>query len=195
MASYPWRDWYHIMCHTYGTWLPGDDNGFRTRHHREHVNGDYKSPPPAGKYAGLHQHAQSIMKRDEVRLNLLQRQRAVEEIAKSFAKWRIGLKILAVTEIHMHALSRVLDHNPRHYMGLAKKECSAYMKRDGLAPQGGLWAVRCECKPIVDERHFENVEGYIADHEFEGGVIYPAQAVQLIEKPLGDFDPDSLLLD
>jgi hypothetical protein len=64
----PWQDWYHIMCHTYGTWLPGDDNGFRTRHHREHVNGDYKNPPPAGKYAGLHQHAQSITKRDEVRL-------------------------------------------------------------------------------------------------------------------------------
>lgn len=45
MGIQPWNDWYHIMCHTYGTWLPGDPRGFRTRHHREHVEGDYKSPP------------------------------------------------------------------------------------------------------------------------------------------------------
>jgi hypothetical protein len=24
----PWNDWYHIMTHTYGTWLPGDPKGF-----------------------------------------------------------------------------------------------------------------------------------------------------------------------
>jgi hypothetical protein len=33
----PWCDWYHIMCNTFGTWLPGDPKGFRTRHHREHT--------------------------------------------------------------------------------------------------------------------------------------------------------------
>jgi hypothetical protein len=33
------------MGHTYGTWLPGDPKGFRTRHHREHIEGDYKKPP------------------------------------------------------------------------------------------------------------------------------------------------------
>ncbi len=86
---------------------------------------DYKSPPPAGKFDGLYRSAQNSMKRDAVRLNLPQRQRAVEEIVGSFAKWQIELKILAVTEIHLHALARVPDHNPRHDMGLAKKECSA----------------------------------------------------------------------
>ena len=40
-AKFPWNDWYHVMCHTYGTWLPGDPKGFRTRHHREQVEGDY----------------------------------------------------------------------------------------------------------------------------------------------------------
>jgi hypothetical protein len=140
-------------------------------------------------FDGLHQHARDSMKRDEVRLNLQQRERAVAEIVRSFAKWRIELKILAVTEIHMHALARVLDHNPRHYMGLAKKECSAYMTRAGLAAPGGLWAVRCECKPIVDAGHFENAEGYIADHESQGGVIYPPRALPPSMNPMAGFDP------
>ena len=186
----PWNDWYHIMCHTYGTWLPGDPKGFRTRHHREHVDGDYKNPPPADTYDARWKHAKQIMKRDPVYLDQVQRSRAVEEIVKSFVKWGTELKILGIDRIHMHALARVPDLNPRHYMGLAKKECSAYMKRDGLAPLGGLWAVRCECLPIEDGRHFENVDGYIRDHETRGAVIWPS-----MKNDMDDFDPDCLLLE
>jgi hypothetical protein len=36
--------WYHIIETTYGAWLYGDQRGFRTRHHREHVDGDDKRP-------------------------------------------------------------------------------------------------------------------------------------------------------
>jgi len=56
-------------------------------------------------------------------------------------------------------------------------------------------AVRCECKPIADEGHFENAQWYIADHESQGGVIYPARDVLRSINPSGDFDPNSLLLD
>ena len=42
--------WFHCILTTYGSWLPGDPRGFRTRHHREHVEGDYKNRPPIGKY-------------------------------------------------------------------------------------------------------------------------------------------------
>ena len=40
----PWNDWYHCTTHTYGSWLRGDRRGWRARHHREHVQGDYKNP-------------------------------------------------------------------------------------------------------------------------------------------------------
>jgi hypothetical protein len=140
----------------------------------------------------VYQSAKDSMKRDAVYLDMNQRRRAVAEIVRSFAKWQVELKILAIDEVHLHALSRVLDHNPRHYMGLAKKECSAYMKRDGLAPAGGLWAVRCECLPIADARHFENVDGYIRDHEDADAVVWPALPPK---NPMADFDPDSLLLE
>ena len=38
-----WNHWYHCTAHTYGTWLRGDPRGWRARHHREHVDGDYRN--------------------------------------------------------------------------------------------------------------------------------------------------------
>jgi len=146
----PWNDWYHLMTHTYGTWLPGDPKGFRTRHHREHIDGDYKNPPPAGRDAARFEKAKSLMKREAVHLDAAQRQRAVAEILRSFLKRQIEIKALCIDGIHLHLLSRVTDHNPRHHMGVAKRECSHYMKMDGLAPVGGLWGVRCEVVPNVE---------------------------------------------
>jgi hypothetical protein len=43
--------WIHFVETVYGAWLQGDARGFRTRHHREHVEGDYKNPPTADVYA------------------------------------------------------------------------------------------------------------------------------------------------
>ncbi len=63
--SDPWRNWYHCMANTYGTWLPGDPRGWRSRHHREHVVGDYRNPPKRS-YANLHRKARSLMKREQV---------------------------------------------------------------------------------------------------------------------------------
>src|SRR5258707_1081254 len=92
----PWNDWYHIMCHTYGTWLPGDPKGCRTRHHREHVEGDYKNPPPKGKYDGLWARSKRLMKRDPVYLSSEQRSRAVEEFDRSFRKWDVLFRIISI---------------------------------------------------------------------------------------------------
>src|SRR3954470_1193307 len=139
--SHAWNGWFHIMCHTYGTCLPGDPKGFRTRDQREHVEGDYRNPPPKGKYDKRWQHSKDLMKRDPVYLNPAQQDRAVQEVVRSFRKWGIELRVLSIDPIHLHALARVIDGDPRHYMGLAKKESSAYMKRDGLAPDGGPWGV------------------------------------------------------
>src|SRR5262245_36991735 len=45
------RRWFHVVISTYGSWLQGDPRGFPSRHHREHVEGDYKNPPPPGSFA------------------------------------------------------------------------------------------------------------------------------------------------
>jgi hypothetical protein len=49
----PWNNWYHCMFHTYGAWLPGDHRGFRTRHHKKHIEGDYNHPPEED-FSALH---------------------------------------------------------------------------------------------------------------------------------------------
>src|SRR5438876_6544463 len=58
--------WYHVIATTYGAWLYGDARGFRTRHHREHVEGDYKNPPPPGTYADLEARSRASLKRPPV---------------------------------------------------------------------------------------------------------------------------------
>src|SRR5436190_1901454 len=62
------RKWFHITTHTYAAWLPGDPRGFRTRHHREHVEGDYKNPPPPGKYADRLARSKKLLTQEPVKL-------------------------------------------------------------------------------------------------------------------------------
>ncbi len=64
--SAPWNRWFHCIGGTYGSWLPGDRRGFRTRHHREHVEGDYRNPPPVGIYVSRHQGAAESLRFDAV---------------------------------------------------------------------------------------------------------------------------------
>ena len=56
-----WR-WFHCTVHTYGAWLHGSARGFRTRHHREHIEGDYKNPPPQGMYDDKLQRSKELLK-------------------------------------------------------------------------------------------------------------------------------------
>lgn len=69
-ATIPWRDWYHVNGNTYGTWLRGSELGFRSRHHRDHVEGDYRHPPPPGWHDGLRAHVRANMKRPPVTLSV-----------------------------------------------------------------------------------------------------------------------------
>src|SRR5213083_3044797 len=66
----PWDHWYHVTVHTYGQWLRGDPRGWRARNHREHVDGDYKHPPPKGKYDQLFAQSKALLKRDPVKIKL-----------------------------------------------------------------------------------------------------------------------------
>src|SRR5438093_6803654 len=58
--------WCHVIVTTYGAWLYGDPRGFRTRHHREHVEGDYKNPPPPGTYDDKFQRSKESLKQPRV---------------------------------------------------------------------------------------------------------------------------------
>ena len=116
----PWDHWYHCMGHTYGTWLLGDPKGFRTRHHREHVEGDYRNPPPKGTYDGLHEYSKRAMKREPVFLDAVQRKRALEELVASLRRRDLEVRVFSVDRVHLHGLVRVPDHDPKRWIGVAK---------------------------------------------------------------------------
>jgi hypothetical protein len=109
------------MGHTYGTWLPGSPQSFRTRHHRQHIEGDYRNPPPKGKYDALHAHAKKLMKRDPVILTIEQRILIVRLMVESLERRNFEVPVASVTDIHFHILTRFRDHNPRHWIGIARK--------------------------------------------------------------------------
>lgn len=188
----PWNDWYHCMGNTYGTWLPGSRLGFRTQQHKHHIPYDYKHRPPKGLYDRLHDRSKSLMTRPSVYLESTeQRQRALDELVASLQRREIEVAVAAVDRIHLHVLARCRDHNPRHWLGIAKKESSHRCKMTGHAPLGGLWATNCECKPVTGPDHYDNALGYIADHETRGAVTY----VRPPFDSLGGIDPNDLLVD
>lgn len=160
------------MGHTYGTWLPGDPKGFRTRHHRQHIEGDYRNPPPLGTYDAWHAHAQQLMTRDPVYLDPIQRLLAVRLLVESLHRRDIPVAVAAVTDIHFHILTKVVDNRCRHWIGIAKRECSHYAKTYNAAPVGGLWAVRSKNLPIKNRPHQLNTGKYIYDHIEQGGAIW-----------------------
>ena len=188
-----WNDWYHCMGNTYGTWLPGDPRGFRTQWGREHVAGDYRNPPPKGKYDNLHDAARKRMTRPPVYLSVPQRPLVLDELLKSFRKWHVDVASMSVGRVHYHVLARFPQHNPRHFIGLAKKESSAYLKQRGDAPQGGLWGERCECVPVSDLDHFWKAFKYILDHAKQGSAVW----YEPTRTPPDDAfpDPDGLLVE
>jgi len=166
----PWNNWYHVTVHVYGSWLRGDPRGWRARHHREHVDGDYKNPPPEGKYDNLFELSKALMKRDPVRIATELRQFIANAVAEKLRQDGIEVLIVCVDGKHLHVLTRFPDHNVRHWIGRAKKHASHSVRQEGLrTAEGGLWAKRCHAEPIADRGHQLRVFGYILGHLKKGG--------------------------
>ncbi len=101
-----WHFWYHCVCNTYGTWLPGDPRGFRTKDHREHVAGDYKNPPPEGLYDKRHASSTHQMTQDAVLLSTNAKQLVLDTMLEAFRVHQIDIAALVVTPMHVHVLAR-----------------------------------------------------------------------------------------
>jgi len=102
----PWHNWYHCMSSTFGQWLPGDGRGFRTRHHRQHIEGDYKAPPPKGKYDEWLARSKKNMNRPPVWLPESARAQACKRIAEALHYYEVEFVDLCVTATHFHVLAR-----------------------------------------------------------------------------------------
>lgn len=182
--------WYHCMANTYGTWLPGDPRGFRTRKHREHVEGDYKQPPPKGKHEARHIRAKESMTREPVYLSVPARRACVQALAYAWVDvHEIEVLAIAVGRCHMHVLARfrrsqdgpkpslsrggLREKDPaRYYVGIGKERSAKALASKSLVKPGGVWAKRGKIVPIKDRQHQLHVYSYILDHEKEGAATW-----------------------
>jgi len=180
---HPWNNWFHCTGSTFGTWLPGDPRGWRSREHRRHVAGDYKDPPPPGTYDELLAQSARSMKRKPVFITCPGRAAACREMARTLLRHDVELIDLAVGAIHWHLLARFtplgdeadseeLKRTARRLVGIAKKNSSRMLTDSGLVPRGGAWAVRGGIHPIHDRPHQLRVVNYIREHAHDGAAIW-----------------------
>ena len=181
--------WCHCMSHTYGTWLPGDPRGFRTRHHREHVEGDYKNPP-AEDYRDRHRAARDDLKGDAVVLSVAARQAALLQVVASLQRYGVELLGASVSATHMHLLGRfpegptpgesglrgqrtsAVEDPVRHLVGKAKQWSAKQLAKQELVAGGRVWGRRGKIVRITDRAHQVRTVGYILKHAEEGAAVW-----------------------
>jgi hypothetical protein len=177
--------WFHHVLSTYGAWLPGDSRGFRTRHHREHIEGDYKNPPPPGMYAARQRRSQELMKFNEVFLPV--ELFAVVGTALREKLIAQGAQVICqcVSAQHLHIQAHMPPEQCRAWLGVAKKH-AWFVLRDEHAWTGKLWGKRGKSVPIRDRQHQINVFDYILRHREQGAWVWsirdePPQKVETEE--------------
>jgi len=169
----PWNGWYHVTGGTYGAWLPGDPRGWRSRHHREHVEGDYRTPPPPGLYEGLRAASQANMGRDPVRLTADQRQLAGRALVEMLVHQGVEVAALSIDAVHFHVLGRFCYAPARTTVGKAKQHAWHLLRAAGQA--GKLWAQRGRTLAIRSEAHWERAREYLLAHGQKGAWIWQSE--------------------
>ncbi len=187
-----WNGWYHCIGHTYGSWLRGDERGWRARHHREHVDGDYRNPPAASAHVSQRELSRALRKRPAVALTPVQREAACAALAEKLMSLHAEVVELCVGATHFHVLVRFAnwqspgiaipglcsenslqdgrDPVPRHVIGMAKKHAAFVLREHGLV--GGAWSTRSKIEPVRSRAHQLKVVAYIRRHAEEGGAVW-----------------------
>ena len=83
------------------------------------------------------------MKRDPVSVQAGLRGFVVEAVVEKLQRDEIEVLVASVDAKHLHVLGRFRDHEPRSWLGIAKKHASHLLRQEGMrTEQGGLWAKR-----------------------------------------------------
>ena len=158
--------WYHCILSTYGSWLPGDPRGFRTRHHREHVEEDYKSPPPRGLYDERLKRSKQLQSFPGASMDRTDR----ETIGKAtilFLK-SIGVEVIAIaiSGRHLHLQMQCPPIAVTPTLGRLKRHLWYTWRDSGHSSR--LWGGGRKVIPIVTRDHQVATFQYILRHRDEG---------------------------
>jgi hypothetical protein len=181
----PGFGWYHIVLTAYGNWLPGDSRGFRTRHHRQHVDGDYKRPPQED-YSRLHAKSAHQMGYSPVQIVSDYRSIVGAALIERFQGLGSYVLIAAVTSTHVHLLIKMPIAESHRWIGLAKKHAWFEMRDAGWNDK--LWAKRGKVDRIRDRSHHHNCFAYIVRHIHQDAWVWVRPEIDdaVIERILRD---------
>jgi hypothetical protein len=115
----PWRNWYHCGGNTYGSWPLGDARGSRTRHHRLHIIGDYRFPPPPRYYERLLQRSLHLLKHKPLLLGDEVRPVVARSLVDDLAQRQVEVLAISVSRMHFHLLARFVPVDVDPYEHLA----------------------------------------------------------------------------
>lgn len=151
--------WRHVTINTKGTWLHGDERGFRSRKHRIHSSGDYKHRPPPREHSGLREYMKHHSG-DEVTIPYNLR----PTIGRAVVQWFLdnGYRILAIAvgKVHTHSLAELLIDLGvvKQLVGEAKRKSSRAVKNE---LPGSIWSAGCKPEPVDDQAHQDRSYDYI----------------------------------
>ena len=160
--------WVHATVTCYGQWLPGDPRGFRTRHHREHVAGDYKRPPKENQSARLRR-SKSLLTHSSTVLAPRERAVAVDNIRERLVTAGVVPAAVAVAATHVHVYGHFPIGEPKKFVGRAKRNATEALRELGREEDEKAWAKGCRCEVIEDRRHAWNLYTYILRHADKEG--------------------------
>jgi len=165
----PGQCWWHFCLHTRGTWLPGDPRGFRSRGHRIHSSGDYKSPPPLGENARLYAYHQARSK-STIHLSA-EAQAAVGDRLLKKIENRFPLLAVAVGVTHAHIQMGYEDDYQlaKRFIGTLKQSTSRAVGR--IMP-GRIWADGGKPIRVRNRQHQRQLYQYIIDHHAERAWVW-----------------------
>ena len=130
--------WRHVIISTYGSWLQGDARGFRTRNHKIHSSGDYRTPPPPDEHEGLRIYQQT---RDHERIVLPVELKSIvgEAIRVKLQKLGYRLNAISVAPTHSHWLAELPCEKNEAWDVVGQGKSAASLAVRKQLP-GGIWA-------------------------------------------------------
>jgi REP element-mobilizing transposase RayT len=111
------------------------------------------------------------------------RMTACAEMIASLLRHDVQVIVLSVDRVHFHLLARFPAHDPRKFVGIAKKDSSRFLTDSGAFEPGGIWAKKSECVPVKNRGHQLKAAKYIADHYKKGAVVWSIPALQRLVPP------------
>jgi REP element-mobilizing transposase RayT len=139
-------------------------------HHRDHVEGDYKNPPPAGIYEAFAIKNRESLKCDEVSLDWSQREAVGKALKSKLDELGVILIAIAASGQHVHLLLKARPKEVRNQVGKAKMHTWFELRKGGWKRK--LWGRRGKFLRVRDRAHQLNVFRYILRHAEQGAWVW-----------------------